>query len=126
MKTPGPATGAAPDDGAEVPRDVLDALAGRQANRECAVGHRTRRVVLASMGVMDEQKQDRKRNQALALAAVLILVFIFGPLIWWAVDNFVAGRRITDVAGEFSLWIFFVGAAVLASTLLAGWLRRRP
>jgi hypothetical protein len=126
VKTPGPATGAAPDNGKEIPQDVVDALAGRQANHECAIGHRTRRVVLASMGVMDTQKQDRKRSQAMALAAVLILIFILGPLVWWAVDNLVAGGRLTDVAGEFSLWIFFVGAAVLASVLLAGWLRHRP
>lgn len=125
--TAGPANGAAPGakNDADADRDLVKSLAGVEANRECATAHRTRRVVMASLGVMQEQKAGQRRNRALALAAILVLVFLLGPLVWWAVDRLNAGGRLTDLAGEFSLWIFFVGAALLASALLAGWLRSR-
>ena len=125
--TAGPANGAVPGakNDTDADRDLVKTLAGVQASRECACAHRTRRVVMASLGVMQEQKAGQRRSRALALAAILVLVFVLAPLVWWAVDTLNAGGRLTDIAGEFSLWIFFVGAALLASALLAGWLRSR-
>lgn len=126
MTTAEPTTGTVPGAGAETARELVNSLAGRQADRESAVGYHTRRVVLASMGVIEEQKAGRKRTRSLALAAILLIVLVLGPLVWWTADSIVAGGRFTDVTSELGVWIMFLGSALLACVLLAGWLRRRP
>lgn len=102
--------------------EVLAALAGGDANRERAVAHKTRRVVMTSAGVLQEQEAGRKRIRSMALAATLIVLFVVGPLVWWAVENLMEEGRL----GEIGVWAFFLCSALLASALVAGWVRRKP
>jgi len=125
VKTPWPATGPASASGSNPDRELVEALTGRQANRESTVADKTRRVVLASMGVMEEQKAGRKRTRAVALAAVLVLVLLLGPILWWAGQLLIEDERLTGLMGQLSVWILFLCAAILGSAVLAGWLRRR-
>jgi hypothetical protein len=106
-------------------RDAARALSGKEADRERAVAHRTRRVVATSLGVIKEQKADHKRNRAVALAATLLVFFIVGPPVWWVADTLIEEERLTSMVSEIAVWSFFMSTALLASALLAGWMRRK-
>jgi hypothetical protein len=80
---------------------------------------------MASMGVMKDQKAVRKRSRALALAALVVLLLAIGPLAWLVVDYFNSGGHFGDLGGEFTLWVCVLCPALLASALVAGWLRKR-
>ncbi len=125
MKPQGPATGAAHASGEGANRDLIAALTGCRANRECAVAQHTRRVVITSLGVLKEQEAGRKRIRSLALAAILLAVLALGPLVWWAVDNLIAGERLGDLTSQFALWLCILCPALVAAALVAGWVRNR-
>ncbi|HEX8710594.1 MAG TPA: hypothetical protein VF730_01890 [Terracidiphilus sp.] len=105
--------------------DVIASLAGRQGDREGAVAHRTRRVVLASLGVMQEQKAGRRRSRSVALAFVLISLLLLGPAAWRVADDLIGGERFSDVTTQFSLWFSFLCVAIVGAVLVAGWMRRK-
>ncbi len=120
----GSGTGAGP--GADHDRDLVSALAGKQAGREQAVAHHTRRVVLASHGVMQDQKAGRKRTRALALASILLVILAMGPFLWRVTDDIAGGEHWSDVATQGGLWLCILFPALVAAALVAGWLRQRP
>jgi Na+-driven multidrug efflux pump len=113
------------DHGADPNRDVKTSVVAEDAGRDRKVAYGTRRVVMASLGVLKEQKAGRKRIRAVALAAVLVFLLVLGPLIWWAVDNLIAGEHLGDLASQFSLWVCILCPALLAAAVMAGWLRNR-
>jgi hypothetical protein len=112
-----------PDTGSRT--EVLAALAGGDAEMARAAADRTRRVVMASLGVIKEHKAGLKRTRALAIAATLLVFFILGPPIWWIADTLIEEERLTSVISEIAVWGFFLSTALAASALLAGWMRRK-
>ena len=106
-------------------RDLVSALAGNQTEREGAVAHRTRRVVVASLGVMQEQKAGRKRCRAVALAAMVLVVLVLGPLMWWVTEELIFEGQMGDFGGQFALIVCILCPAILAAALVAGWAHHR-
>ena len=110
---------------ADSPSDLISALSGREANRERAVAHRTRRVVLSSLGLMKEQRQDRSRARGVALAVTLVVLLLIAPLLWEATDSWIAGEHLGDPGSELSLWACIVCPTLLAAALVVGWMKHR-
>ncbi len=111
--------------GPDPDRELAGSLNGAYAERDRAVAHNTRRVVMASLGVIKEQQAGRKRVRAVALAAILCVLLAVGPLIWWAVDNLISGGHLGDLTSQFSILVCILCPAILAAAVVAGWLRRR-
>jgi hypothetical protein len=80
---------------------------------------------MTSLGVMQEQKASRKRNRAVALAATLLVFFVIGPPIWWVADTLIEEEHLTSIASQIAVWSFLMSTALMASALLAGWMRRK-
>ena len=112
-------------DGTNPNRNLAASVSSGMADRDREVAHTTRRVVMASLGVMKDQKAGRKRVRSIALAATLVVLLVVGPLLWWAVDNLINGEHLSDLTSEFSLWVCIVCPALLAAAVMAGWLRHR-
>jgi len=106
-------------------RDLLASLAGKQAARECEVAQKTRRVVLTSLGVIEEQKAGRRRSRAIAVAALLLALLALGPFVWRVTDDLIGGEHLADIATQMSLWICILCPAILAAVIVAGWARSR-
>lgn len=120
-----PAFGAAQANGPASGRDLAEAMAGFNADRDRATAERTRRVVMASAGLMQEQQAGRKKIRAMALAATLVVFFVVAPPIWWIAENLIEEEHLTSLMSELAVWGFFSVTALLGSVLLAGWLRRK-
>jgi hypothetical protein len=121
----GNAVASARADGDAANGDLLGALTGRQAGRERAVADKTRRVVMASLGVMEDQKAGRKRSRSLALASFLLIVIALGPFVWRVTDDLIGGEHLSDMATQFSLLACILCPAVLAAVVVAGWSRSK-
>jgi hypothetical protein len=123
-----PASGATEDPAAgtaAAKRDLLSALTGKQVGRDRAVAESTRRVVMASLGVIQDQQAGRRRTRSLVLAALLLALLAFGPLAWRVADDLIGGEHISDIATQTSLWACILCPVVLAAFLFAGWSRSK-
>lgn len=125
MSRPVPAMEAIRDPKGSAHGNLVEAVAGFSGDRDRATADKTRRVVMTSAGVMQEQRASRKRIRAMALAATLVVFFVVGPPVWWVADTLIEEEHLTSLMSELAVWGFFSVTALLASALLAGWLRRK-
>jgi len=120
--TPG---GETPSGSSDPSAELLTALSGLDASRQRQVANRTRRVVLSSQGVLQDQKQGRKRTRAFAIAATIVILLLIAPLVWQVSDNLIAGEHLGDMTSQFALWACILCPTLLAAALVAGWWKSR-
>ena len=127
MTLPGPVahTGPEPERAGSV-QDLAAAIAGNQAQHDCSTAHRTRRVVLASLGVLQERKASSRRSRALAILAALLFLVVLSPPLCWIGDTLIEDERISSFVGQLSIWGLFVLTALLGAAIVARLLRNRP
>lgn len=125
MTTSGQAVGASHDTHRASESDLVEAAAGFQGDRARATAEKARRVVMASAGIMQEQRAGRKKIRAVALAATLVVFFVVAPPIWWIAETLIEEEHLTSTLSELAVWGFFSVTALLGSALLAGWLSRK-
>lgn len=95
------------------------------ADRDRQVSQNTRRVVMASLGVLKSQEERRNHSRALAIAAILVIPLILGPMVWFCADHFNAGGTWGDLTSDFTLWVCLLCSALLGAVFVAVWLRGR-
>jgi hypothetical protein len=103
--------------------EVLSSLCGHDSDRAGALTQRTRRVVLASQGVLKDQQSCRRRTRALALTSVVLILLSVTPLVWWTVDTIIADEHFSEITGQIALWSCTLCPALIATILVAGWMR---
>ncbi len=106
-------------------RDLLRALSGTDADRDRAVAQRTRRVVLGSLGVIKEQRENKSRARGRALAFTILVLLLIAPLLWEATDSLIAGEHFGDPGNQWSLWAVIACPTLLGAVMVAGWWRKR-
>lgn len=104
--------------------ELLASLSGRRAARDAAIANRTRRAVLGSIGVLEEQKAGHKRKRAVAIAGLLLAGLGMAPFAWRLADDLFGGAHICDLSTQLSLLICVFCPALVAAVLVAGWMRR--
>lgn len=104
--------------------ELLAALAGKRAALESAVANRTRKRVLGSLGVLEEQKAGGKRSRSMALVGLLLAGLGMAPFVWRVADDLIGGEHLCDLATQLSLLICVFCPALVAAVLVAGWMRR--
>lgn len=126
MTHPGPVAPTGPEhQRAGSVRDVAAALGGAPAQHDASVAHRTRRVVLASLGVLQDQQAISRRSRALALLAALLFLVVLSPPLCWIGDILIEEERISSFVGQLSIWGLFVIAALLGTAIVVRLLRSR-
>jgi hypothetical protein len=93
---------------------IIEMLAGMNANADMLVVQRTRRAVMEAAHELREQKRRSRRNAAIVALTVTVLAMLLTPAIWSSVEDFLAGGDLFELHSMVT-----VLSALLFSTVLS-------
>ncbi len=70
---------------------LVEMLAGMNASADMLVVQRTRRAVMLAAAELREQRSRNRRNTAIAVLTIAVLVMLLTPAIWSTMDDFSSG-----------------------------------
>lgn len=93
---------------------IIEMLAGMNANADMLVVQRTRRAVMEAAAELREQKRRNRRSVAIVALTVTVLGMLLTPAIWSSVEDFLAGGDLFELHS-----MVMVLSALLFSTVLS-------
>jgi hypothetical protein len=93
---------------------IIEMLAGMNANADMLVVQRTRRAVMEAAHELREQKRRNRRSAAIVALTVTVLGMLLTPAIWSSVEDFLAGGDLFELHS-----MVMVLSALLFSTVLS-------
>ncbi len=103
--------------------DLLESLAGRNAQGSLAVAERTRRAVRVSANARRETREQNRFHVGVAVGAFAVLSLVLAPLLWSSVDYLCSGGRFGDMTTQMAFLILLLFATTIGA-LIAGWKTR--
>ena len=97
---------------------MVEMLAGMNASADLAVVQRTRRAVMQAAAELSEQKRRNRRNSAIAVVSIAVLIMVLTPAIWNTIDDFLNGGDFFEAHSMVTMLIFILFSAVLGALLV--------
>jgi hypothetical protein len=106
-------------------QELVEALAGLNADASLAVAQRTRRAIRERAESLREDQKRRRRNRGLALLAAVGFLTLLTPALWSGVDEIFAGEHLSDLPTMVTLFGLTLFSTVVAA-LIASWKNHQP
>ncbi|WP_158751121.1 hypothetical protein [Acidobacterium sp. S8] len=97
---------------------MVEMLAGMNANADLAVVQRTRRAVLQAATELSEQRSRNRRNTAIAVLTIAVLAMVLTPAIWSTMDDFMVGGDFFEAHSMVTVLILLLFSTVLGALLV--------
>ncbi|HEX3472600.1 MAG TPA: hypothetical protein VHT28_15575 [Silvibacterium sp.] len=104
--------------------ELVDALAGLNAQADRAIVHRTRRAVMEAAHRMGAAEVRRRRQLGIILLAFAALVVLLTPAIWSVADDLFSGEHFQDMPAMTMSLIVTLFSTIFAA-LIVHWRSRQ-
>ena len=103
---------------AENDPQMIEMLAGMNANADMAVVQRTRRTIMEAAAELSEQRHRNRRNAGIAALTILVLLMVLTPAIWSSMDDMLGEGEFFEVHNMSMVLILMLFSTVLGVLIL--------
>jgi hypothetical protein len=98
--------------------ELLQSLAGMNANRDLAVVQKTRRAVYAAAEELRAERNRRRRNAGLVLLLFATLFMLLTPALWSTLEDFLNGENLLTGAGLVTMFLLMFFSVILTALFM--------